>query len=89
MLAHEHKIPFYVAAPKSTFDVKRLSKDVVVEERSVDEVVRFSGVQIAPNGVPAFNPAFDITPLKYVTAIIYEKGVISPLDFQKLSTVED
>lgn len=87
VLAHEHEVPFYVAAPKSTFDMERLAKDVVVEERNVEEVVKFRGVQVAPKGVPAFNPAFDITPLKYVTAIIYEEGVVSPADFQKLSTV--
>jgi len=87
VLAHEHNVPFYVAAPKSTFDFNRLAKEVVVEERSVDEVVKFGGVQIAPQGVAAFNPAFDITPMKYVTAIICEEGIISPADFQKLSTV--
>ena len=81
VLAHEHKVPFYVAAPKSTFDMNRLAKDVIVEERSVEEVVKFGGVQIAPKGVSAFNPAFDITPLKYVTAIICEEGVISSADF--------
>lgn len=85
-LASEHKIPFYVAAPKSTFDLSRSAKDVVVEERSVEEVVKFGGVQVAPRGVPAFNPAFDITPLKYVTAIICEDGILSPADFRKLST---
>jgi methylthioribose-1-phosphate isomerase len=84
VLAHEHKIPFYVAAPKSTFDLKRLAKDVVIEERNVEEVVKFAGVQVAPKGVSAFNPAFDITPLKYVTAIICEEGVLSSEAFQKL-----
>ncbi len=87
VLAHEHEIPFYVAAPKSTFDIERLAKDVVVEERNLEEVVNFRGVQVAPKGVSAFNPAFDITHLKYVTAIICEEGVFSPADFQKLSTV--
>lgn len=87
VLAHEHNVPFYVAAPKSTFDIDRLAKDVVVEERSVEEVVKFGGVQVAPKGVSAFNPAFDITPLKYVTAIICEEGVLSPSAFQKLSAV--
>lgn len=87
VLAHEHEVPFYVAAPKSTFDMERLAKDVVVEERNVEEVVKFRGVRVAPKEVHAFNPAFDITPLKYVTAIIYEEGVVSPADFRKLSTV--
>ncbi|MGB9134567.1 MAG: S-methyl-5-thioribose-1-phosphate isomerase [Candidatus Bathyarchaeia archaeon] len=84
VLAHEHKAPFYVAAPKSTFDVKRLAKDVVIEERSMSEVVKFGDVQIAPTGVPALNPAFDITPMKYVARIICEEGVLSPAAFQKL-----
>jgi len=86
VLAHEHQIPFYVAAPKSTFDMNQLARDVVVEERSAEEVVKFGGVQVAPKGVSAFNPAFDVTPMKYVTAIICEEGLLSLADFQKLST---
>jgi len=89
VLAHKHKIPFYVAAPKSTFDLNRLEKDVIIEERNAEEVVKFAGVQIAPKDVPAFNPAFDITPLKYATAIICEAGVLSPKVFRKLSTARD
>ncbi len=86
VLAHEHKIPFHVAAPKSTFDLNRSAKDVVVEERSADEIVKFRGVQVAPEGVSAFNPAFDLTPMKYVTSIICEEGILSSETFQKLST---
>lgn len=89
VLAHEHKVPFYVAAPKSTFDVNRLAKDVVIEERSGAEVVRFRETQVAPEGVPAFNPAFDVTPLKYVDAIICEEGILSPVAFRRLSRLED
>jgi methylthioribose-1-phosphate isomerase len=85
VLAHEHRIPFYVAAPKSTFDLKRLAKDVTVEERSIDEVVKFGDQRIAPPGVLACNPAFDLTPVRYVTAIICEDGVLSAAAFQKLS----
>jgi methylthioribose-1-phosphate isomerase len=85
VLAHEHTIPFFVAAPKSTFDLKRLAKDVEVEERSIEEVVKFGGLRIAPEGVSACNPAFDLTPLRYVTAIICEDGVLSVPAFQKLS----
>ncbi len=84
VLAHEHEIPFYVAAPKSTFDLNGLARDVVIEERSVEEIVKFEDKQIAPRGVSAFNPAFDITPLKHVTAIICEDGVLSPTEFQRL-----
>jgi methylthioribose-1-phosphate isomerase len=85
VLAHEHGIPFFVAAPKSTFDLEHLAKSVDVEERSIEEVVKFRGMRIAPEGVSACNPAFDLTPLKYVTAIICEDGVLSVPAFQKLS----
>jgi methylthioribose-1-phosphate isomerase len=81
ILAHEHKIPFYVAAPKSTFDLTRKAGDVEVEERKPEEVTHIGGVQIAPNGVNVMNPSFDPTPLKYVTAIITESGVIYSKDF--------
>ena len=82
VLAHEHKVPFYVAAPKSTFDVVRCAENVIIEERSMAEVTRFHEMQVAPEGVPAFNPAFDVTPLKYVTAIICEEGILSPAAFR-------
>jgi methylthioribose-1-phosphate isomerase len=81
VLAHEHKIPFYVAAPKSTFDLRCKTADVEVEERKPEEVTHIGGVQIAPNGVTVMNPSFDPTPLKYVTAIITESRVIYNKDF--------
>jgi methylthioribose-1-phosphate isomerase len=81
VLAHEHKIPFYVAAPKSTFDLTRKAADVEVEERKPEEVTHVGGVQIAPDGVNVMNPAFDPTPLKYVSAIITEERVIYSKDF--------
>jgi len=81
VLAHEHKIPFYVAAPKSTFDLTCKAADVEVEERKPEEVTHIGGVQIAPNGVNVMNPSFDPTPLKYVTAIITETRVIHNKDF--------
>ena len=81
VLAHEHKIPFYVAAPKSTFDLTRVAADVEVEERKPEEVTHIAGVQIAPNGVAVMNPAFDATPLKYVTGIITESRVYYSKDF--------
>jgi methylthioribose-1-phosphate isomerase len=83
VLAHEHKIPFYVAAPKSTFDLTRKAADVEVEERKPEEVTHIGGVQIAPNGVNIMNPSFDPTPLKYVTAIITENRVIYSKDFSE------
>jgi methylthioribose-1-phosphate isomerase len=81
VLAHEHKIPFYVAAPKSTFDLTCKAADVEVEERKPEEVTHIGGVQIAPNGVKVMNPSFDSTPLKYVTAIITESRVIYNKNF--------
>lgn len=83
VLAKEHRIPFYVAAPKSTFDLKHASKDVVIEERKPEEVTTIGGHRIAPQGIGVLNPAFDITPLKYVTAIICEQGILRKEDFVK------
>lgn len=83
VLAHEHGIPFYVAAPKSTFDLAHKASDVVIEERSPEEVTHIGSVQIAPDGVKVMNPAFDITPLKYVSAIICETQVYFSKDFGK------
>jgi methylthioribose-1-phosphate isomerase len=80
VVAKENNVPFYVAAPDSTFDWKRSSKDVIIEERKADEVTKFMGIQVAPIDVEVFNPAFDITPFKYVTAIISEKGILYPKD---------
>ena len=84
VLAKEHKIPFYVAAPKSTFDLAHTSTDVIIEERSPEEVTRIDSQQIAPEGTDVLNPSFDITPLKYVTAIICESGIIYKANFHKL-----
>lgn len=86
VLAQKHGIPFYVAAPKSTFDLTRKSSDVVIEERNPDEVTHVGSCRIAPEGVRALNPAFDITPLEYVTAIICETGILYKEDFRKLGS---
>ena len=86
VLAKEHGIPFYVAAPKSTFDLKRTSKDVVIEERKPDEVTHIGSWRIAAEGVDVLNPAFDITPLAYVTAIISEDGILYKREFDKLKS---
>jgi len=76
VLAGENGIPFYVAAPVSTIDFSLASgDDIPIEERSPDEVTHVLGVRIAPRGVSAANPAFDVTPHRYVTAIITEAGV--------------
>ncbi|MFW6117624.1 MAG: S-methyl-5-thioribose-1-phosphate isomerase [Thermoproteota archaeon] len=80
VLAEEHGIPFYVAAPKSTFDLQRTAEETTIEERSPEEVLQFGCERIAPEGVDAFNPAFDFTPMKYVTGIICEDGVLERND---------
>ena len=83
VLAKEHGIPFYVAAPKSTFDLKITSADVIIEERDPKEVTNIGSIRIAAEGVNILNPAFDVTPLKYVTAIICESGILFKEDFDK------
>ena len=76
VLAKENGIPFYVAAPVSTFDLTLESGDQIpIEQRSPDEVTHVFGVPVAPENIRVENPAFDITPSRYVTAIICEKGV--------------
>lgn len=76
VLARENGIPFYVAAPLSTVDLKLASGDQIpIEERSAREVTHLAGVSIAPEAVEARHPAFDVTPHRYVTAIITERGV--------------
>ncbi len=81
ILAHEHGIPFYVAAPTSTFDLAHKATDVDIEERKPEEVTHIGCQQIAPDNVTVMNPAFDITPLKYVSAIITENRVFYSKDF--------
>jgi len=77
ILAKEHGIPFYVAAPVSTFDLSiKSGNDIPIEERSPEEVTNGFGKRTAPEGVKVFNPAFDVTPAKNIAAIITEKGVI-------------
>jgi methylthioribose-1-phosphate isomerase len=76
VLAKENGIPFYVAAPVSTFDLSLPSGDLIpIEERSPDEVTHFRGVPVAPEAIAAKHPAFDVTPSRYVTAIVCERGV--------------
>jgi methylthioribose-1-phosphate isomerase len=76
VLAKEHAIPFYVAAPTSTIDLATASGDQIpIEERPAEEVTTFAGVTVTPAGVEALNPAFDVTPNRYVSAIITEWGV--------------
>ena len=76
-LAKRHHIPFYVAAPLSTFDFETDWRKVKIEERSADEVRRVRSEQTAPETVKVFNPAFDVTPPELITAIICEEGVLT------------
>jgi methylthioribose-1-phosphate isomerase len=77
ILAKEHGIPFYVAAPWSTVDMATSNGDLIpIEQRDPREVTHSNGRQMTPNGVGIENPAFDVTPAKYVTAIITERGVL-------------
>lgn len=88
VLAKENNVPFYVAAPISTVDLKCATGDgIKIEERAPGEVTSLAGVQVAPEGTAAKHPAFDVTPNRYVTAIITEKGVATPryeLSLQKM-----
>jgi len=79
VLAKENKIPFYVAAPLSTFDSDLKNGDLIpIEERDPREVTSFDGHMLGPEGVDALNPAFDITPAKYISAIITEREILKP-----------
>ncbi len=85
VLAHEHGVPFYVAAPTSTFDLSSYASKVVIEERDSEEVTHFMSQRVAPKGVDALNPAFDLTSMKYVTAVICETGILSTTELTKFA----
>ncbi len=79
LAARAHDIPFYVAAPLSTFDATISNgKEIPIEERQADEILNGFGKQTGPTGVPVYNPAFDVTPHELITAIITEKSVLYP-----------
>ncbi len=79
VLASFHNLPFYVAAPVSTFDPKtRKGEDIPIEQRAPDEIENFGGIRIAPKGVKVYNPAFDIVPNSLITCIITEKKLVYP-----------
>ena len=78
-LCKMHGLPFYTAAPSSTFDLKtKTGKDIPIEERDADEVRGFAGTMTAPEGCPVYNPSFDVTPSRLLSGIVTEKGVIRP-----------
>jgi methylthioribose-1-phosphate isomerase len=78
LAAKANNIPFYVAAPVSTFDLRRESSDIQIEERNPREVTYINGRRIPPRGVSVYNPAFDLTPIELVGGFITEKGVLTP-----------
>src|ERR1700722_2758905 len=89
ILAKEHDIPFYVAAPWSTIDLATPDGDAIpIEERNAIEVTHHGGKQLTPHGVGICNPAFDVTPAKYVTAIITERGVLRAPYVESLREME-
>ena len=89
ILAKEHGIPFYCAAPWSTIDTATPTGDAIpIEERSAVEVTHHGGKQLTPHGVGICNPAFDVTPAKYVTAIITERGVLRAPYAESLKEME-
>jgi methylthioribose-1-phosphate isomerase len=88
VLANHHGIPFYVAAPASTFDLSIESGELIpIEERTAGEVTHIHDRSVAPDGVQVTHPAFDVTPNKLVSAIITEKGVITGPDTDKIRKV--
>lgn len=88
VLAAAHEIPFYVAAPSSTFDMEiKDGSEIPIEYRDADEVRGVLGRQVAPPDVPCFCPAFDVTPARLVTGIITEKGLITPVSAENVGKV--
>ncbi|SFG39732.1 methylthioribose-1-phosphate isomerase [Desulfotomaculum arcticum] len=86
VLAKEHNVPFYVAAPMSTIDFNLASgKDIPIEERAAGEITHFAGIRVAPEGVGVWNPAFDVTPARLISAIITDRGVAKPPYGQSLA----
>jgi methylthioribose-1-phosphate isomerase len=85
VLAKEHNIPFYAAAPSSTFDLTlKTGDEIPIEQRPAEEVFNFMGIKTAPEGINVYNPAFDITPVENITAIITEKGVVHKPTAEKI-----
>ena len=90
VLARQHEIPFYVAAPFSTLDLKIPDgSHIPIEQRDPTEVTHIGGVRVVPDGVSVFNPAFDVTPHEFVTAIITDLGVAKPPYSQSLARLKD
>src|SRR5262249_18707697 len=87
LLAQAHGIPFYVAAPSTTFDLSLPTGDAIpIEQRDPREITHGFGRQTAPEGVAVFNPAFDVTPAQLIAGIITEKGIIRPVNVATVKT---
>ena len=85
VLAKEHHLPFYVAAPSSTFDLSIPDGSAIpIEQRAPEEVTEGFGQRTAPKNVRVYNPAFDVTPARYITAVITERGIIERPDAEKI-----
>jgi methylthioribose-1-phosphate isomerase len=88
LLAAAHHIPFYVAAPSTTFDLTIASGDQIpIEERAPTEITHGFGRQTAPDNIHVYNPAFDVTPAHLIKAIITERGVIEPVGRETIASV--
>jgi methylthioribose-1-phosphate isomerase len=85
VLAHAHGIPFYVAAPSSTFDLSiATGEQIPIEQRDPREVTHGFGLATAPAGVDVYNPAFDVTPGRLIVGIITERGIIRPVSSEQI-----
>ncbi|HNR26476.1 MAG TPA: S-methyl-5-thioribose-1-phosphate isomerase, partial [Methanobacteriaceae archaeon] len=78
LAAHRFGVPFYVAAPKSTFDHENSIYEIEIEERNPEEVLNFAGCRVAPLLTEVRNPSFDVVPADLITGIITEKGIMKP-----------
>ena len=88
LLAAAHEIPFYIAAPLSTFDLTLASGDQIpIEQRSPEEITHSFGRRTAPEGIAVYNPAFDVTPARLIRAIICERGLIQPVTRERIAEV--
>ena len=88
VLAAAHKIPFYIAAPTSTFDLAIASgAEIPIEQRDAREITHGFGRQTAPDGVKVYNPAFDVTPAELIAGIICERGVIRPVTKEAIAAM--
>ena len=86
IIARYHQVPFYIAAPSSTFDLAIASgAEIPIEQRLSEEITRGFGKQTAPDGVSVYNPAFDVTPAELISAIITERGVIDPISTEAIA----